>query len=308
MTTAPRTRFDHTLVQPPETGLDRLVRWAVLLLALTWVRSAGAEVRIEGLSGRPPDRISIFTVRGEGISTPLISFQEKARQEVEAHLHAQVVSMAEMFTRGDLSFSAMADCRGDADCFADLIGAAVDARYLLVITASLIADSKLVGARLIDLEKRAVVGESLGEVEGAFAEAVPARIREAVPEDWWDPFGSLAIEASTPGVQLTVNGRVVGMSPIDELAYLLPGTYRVEGTKQGFLAAAQMVTVARGEKAKVSLMLEPEPEPASSLWILWVGIGAAVVAGGAVTAAVLLRSGDDGPASFCTAPGGAGCP
>lgn len=283
------------------------MRWAVLLFALTWARPAGAEIRIDGLSGRPPDRISIFTVRGKGITTPLITFQEKARQEVEAHLHARVVSMEEMFTRGDLSFSGMVDCRGDADCFADLIGATVDARYLLVITASLIADTKLVGARIIDLKERTVVGEALSEVEGAFVEAVPARIREAVPEDWWDPFGSLTIEASTPGVQLTVNGRVVGMSPIDELAYLLPGTYRVEGTKKGFLDAAQTVTVARGEQAKVSIALEAEPEPASSLWILWVGIGAAVVAGGAVTAAVLLTK-EDGPASFCTAPGGLGCP
>ena len=56
-------------------------RWAIALLFTFVASTAHAQIRIEGLSERPPDRISIFTVKDEGIQTPLISFQEIAREE-----------------------------------------------------------------------------------------------------------------------------------------------------------------------------------------------------------------------------------
>jgi hypothetical protein len=278
-----------------------------MMPVLALVLLAG-QVRVEGLSDRAPDRISIFTVRDKGIATPLIAFQEKAREEVEAHLHAQLVSMDEMFTRGDLSYQAMVDCRGDPACFAKLIGGAVDARYLLVITASMIADARLLGARLIDLSERNVVGEALGEIgESAdFVDEVPSRIKSAVPEGWWDPFGSLVIEVNEAGAQLTVNDRVVGLSPIGSLGYLLPGQYVVRAQKEGFTPFEASAEVSRGASARITIALAPVASESNSLWWLWTGIAVLAVAGGATALAFALR-GDDSPASFCTAPDPSRC-
>lgn len=281
------------------------MRWAG---ALSLFAAVPAEVRVEGLSDRPPDRISIFTVRDEGIHTPLIAFQERARQEVEAHLHAQIVSMDEMFTRGDLSFKAMVDCRGDAGCFSKLLGAAVDARYLLVIIASGGDEGGIVGARIVDLEEKKVAGESLAEVPrgGDLVEAVPARIRAAVPAEWWDPFGSLEVDVGEAGAQLAVKGRIIGMSPIGSITYLLPGSYEITATKVGFLPAKVTGVVERGKVSKVSITLEPEP--ADSTWAIWVGVAAGVVVvGGATALAVVFATRDSEPPSFCTAPSGVGC-
>jgi hypothetical protein len=58
----------------------------------------------------------------------------------------------------------MVECKGDPACFAERLRGTVDARYLLVITASQLDEVRLVGARLIDLSERKVIGEEVAEV------------------------------------------------------------------------------------------------------------------------------------------------
>src|SRR5205807_506755 len=123
----------------------------------------------------------------------------------------------------------IADCKGDPACLQRLVGA-VDAKYVFVITASLIGEARVVGSRLIDLVQLKVLGEAVDEVPSSanLLDAVQQRIHDSVPAELWDPFGMLAIGVSQPGAEISVNGRIVGMSPIAKLAYLPPGDYKVE--------------------------------------------------------------------------------
>lgn len=267
-----------------------------------------APTRIDGLSARNPDQLLIFTVRGQGMLTPLVAFQERARAEVEAHMHVRVLSMDETLARGGAEFqNALAACRGEPQCLSKLVGK-VDAKYLLVITANVLGDTRIVGSRLIDLAALTVLGEAVDEVGASsnVLDAIPARIKASIPADLWDPFGSLAIQVSEPGAQVRVNGRPAGISPIPPLQYLIPGVYKVEAERAGFKPATATATVERLKPAQVTLALE-EAESESSSWILWVGIGAVVIAGAAAATAVAL-SADSGDPTFCSSPRADLCP
>jgi hypothetical protein len=282
---------------------------ASLALALLASPSAGlAQVRVPGLNGTEPARISIYTVRGPGVSTPLIAFQERARQVLEAHVDIEIVSMDEMLARGGAALQRkLAGCQGEPRCFASLLGRTVDANQLLLITATLVGDVRLVGARLIDLAEQRTLGEAIDPVPGdaTFLDALPERIRASVPAERWDPFGTLELGASTPGARLEVAGRVVGMSPLGPLPYLLPGEYEVAATKDGFLPSAAKVAVRRGEVTRVGLELVERREEGGRGWLVWTGLG--VLAAGAAVAGALLAGADAGEPTFCSATSASAC-
>jgi hypothetical protein len=231
----------------------------------------------------------------------LVAFQERARAEVEAHMHVRVLSMDETLARGGAEFqNALADCRGEPRCLSRLVGK-VDAKYLLVITATVLGDTRIVGSRLIDLSALVVLGEAVDEVAPSsnVLDSVPVRIKASIPAELWDPFGSLTIAVNEPGAQLSVNGRPVGLSPIRPLGYLTPGEYKIDATKEGFKPAQATAVIERLKPAQVSLTLE-EVDSGGSSWILWAGLGLLVVAGAATAGAIAL-SGDGGDPTFCTA-------
>lgn len=288
-------------------------RWLGLLCFLSSAPAGAQTYRAVGISGVEPDRTAIFTVRGPGVGTPLVAFQERARQTVEARMNAEVVSMDETLARGGPAFQKkLAACQGEPKCFSELLGSTLDARYLVVITASLLGDVRLLGVRLVDLSEKKVLGEAIDEVAGAqtFLDVIPDRIRASVPADRWDPFGNLEIKVNEPGAQITVNGHIVGLSPLEGGTSLLPGEYRVSVSKKGFEPTPeQTLKVERGGQGALNFELKalPGAEKGSSVW-LWVGLGAAVVAGGAAAAYFGLSGGSEVPPTFCSASSPGQCP
>lgn len=271
-------------------------------------QASGAPIRVEGIGGVAPDRIAIFTVRGAGISTPLIAFQDRARRLLEAHMHAEIVSLHETLSRGGVDLNRqLVACQADPKCYADLLGR-LDARYLLVLSATRVEDLRLAGARLIDLRDLRILGESIEEVRAdrTLLDALDARIQACVPAARWDPFGLLEIRADQAGAQIAVQGRIVGLSPVPRIGYLMPTTYEVTARKAGFETARARATVEQGGIAQVDLTLHPVPEPSSSSTWIWVGAGAAVVVAATVATVLVVSSGGGDP-SFCSSPDPAAC-
>lgn len=282
----------------------------VIATALVAVPEAKAQVRVPGLSTRPPDRVAIYTVKGRGVTLPFIAFQERARRTVEAHMHAEIVSMDEALARGgpDLP-KRLSACQGDPRCFTRELSSTLDARYLLVITASRVGRTRLVGARLLDLSARTVLGESIAEVprRKIYTDAVPDRIRASVPADRWDPFGRVSVAVDQAGAQILINGRIIGLSPIDSVAALLPGVYRITAEKNGYLPVSRNVEIVRGRETKVGLTMKAQQDEsnATTWWVVGGTLGAAVVATAIVLGVVFGNPGED--PSFCSAPDPAGC-
>lgn len=276
---------------------------ASTLLAAAAV-SARADIRLDNLGARAPDRILVFVARGEGVRTPVVAFQERARQIIEEHMYARVISMEESFVRGGAELQRqLQECRGDDRCYARLVGA-VEAGYLLVVTAAPVGDATIVGARFIDLGAATALGNAVDTVpDGSDVLSVlPSRIQASVPADMWDPFGWLAVSASADGAEITIDGRVVGVTPLDRIGHLLPGSYQVAASKPGHAPASLDVTVERAKEASAALVL-PVEESGSSWW-LWTIVGA-VAAAGAATAVALAVSGGD--RVLCSSPDPSAC-
>lgn len=266
-------------------------------------------IRVDGLSAAPRDRIAIYTVRGDGVSTPLIAFQERARRLLEAHMHAEIVSMRETLVRGGPELNKkLAGCQADPKCYSDLLGRTLDARYLLVLTATRLDELRLAGGRLLDLQALQSLGESIEEVpsDQSYLDAIDRRVEACIPKERWDPFGSLSVTSEPPGAQVAVQGRVIGLTPLPQVGYLLPGTYEVGVRKSGFEPQSTSVEVRQGEVAQAILQMDPLPEADSNGWMIWAGVGAAAVVAATVVTVVLVTAGG-GEASFCSAPDPAAC-
>lgn len=277
-----------------------LIGLGILLCAGARPASAEGDLRVDGLGGRAPERILVLVVRGEGINVPAVSFQEVARHAIEEHMHARVVSLEEAFVRGGESLQQrLAECKGADSCYARLAGS-VEAAYLLVITASHVGSFDVVGARLLDLGMVSPIGNAVDPVplDADILGVVPDRIRAAVPPAMWDPFGGLVVRADQPGAEISVNNKIVGVTPLDRIAFLLPGNYKVAAQKAGFVRSESEVLVERGADAQVGLTLVPE-EGEGLAWWVWALIGGAVVGGAA--AAIGVAAGNGERYSLCSA-------
>lgn len=259
---------------------------------------AFADMNGDKLNDRPADRVVVFVVRGEGVTQPITQFQEAARDVLEQHMYVRASIDDSLALQKQL-----AACRGDDACYARLVGSA-NATYLLVLAISQVGDRTAVGARFIDLAAVSALGSSVDAVPAG--EDVIAKlkdgIRKAVPAQMWDPFGRLTIIASVEGAEVTVNGRVIGVAPVDVIGRLLPGRYEVGSSKLGFTPASVQAAVERGRHAEARVTLQPAES--GSTWWIWAVVGVVAVAG-AATAIGLATSGGD--PDFCSSPDIAQC-
>jgi tetratricopeptide (TPR) repeat protein len=112
----------------------------------------------------------------------------------------------------------------------------------------------------------------------------------------------LRIEVDVPGAEVLIDDEIVGTAPLADPVYLAPGPHVIVGRHPDHGSVRREVTLASDTEESVSLALAapvgpgpgPGPGPAveeeegiASQWWFWTIIGE-VVAGGAVTAGVLL--------------------
>ncbi len=270
-------------------------------LALPALAEQDGPLRIDGLASRAPDRILVFVVRSDGIEIPVVSFLDVVRRTIDAHMHARVVSMEEAFVRaGDSLQRRLAECKGDDGCYARLAGS-VEARYLLVVSATRVGELEVVGARMLDLSAVAPIGNAIDPLAPGMdmLEALPSRIQAAVPADLWDPFGAIVVRVDQPGAEVTVNGKVIGVTPFDKIGFLLPATYRVTAAKAGFVRAEAETTVLRGEDAQLAFTMVEEDNELMPWWA-WTLIGVGVAAGAGLGIGLAVSGG--GPTAVCSVP------
>ena len=91
--------------------------------------------------------------------------------------------------------------------------------------------------------------------------------------------------------QVTVDGRPAGMTPLGAAIDITAGTHLVAVAKNGFKAHTEEVELARDERKELVVHLAPSGQRVAA-YSLFVGGGAALLAGGAFTIAALKRQGD----------------
>jgi PEGA domain len=69
--------------------------------------------------------------------------------------------------------------------------------------------------------------------------------------------GALRVKVNIDGAEVAVNGRAIGMAPVDDEVFVEVGTVSVSARREGYVTAVQSITVAKGEAREVSVTLAP---------------------------------------------------
>lgn len=118
-----------------------------------------------------------------------------------------------------------------------------------------------------------------------------------------DAKGVLTVRASSGAATVSIDGQPVGSTPLE--VRLDPGEHRLSARADGFEPTDTAVVVADGEHKTLDLTLRAKPSVLSRWWF-WTAIGAGLVAGGAVTYALVTErkpgSGDNFAPSRVSGP------
>jgi hypothetical protein len=75
---------------------------------------------------------------------------------------------------------------------------------------------------------------------------------------------SVTIRVSSPGAKVLIDGREVGLTPLDGEVFVEPGTHAIEAKLAGYAEAKQTIEAVKGGAQEMSLMLTPVAQAASA--------------------------------------------
>ena len=95
--------------------------------------------------------------------------------------------------------------------------------------------------------------------------------------------GTLVVDCTQPGVEVTLDGKSLLTCPGNETRRLTPGPHQVVGKKHGMLTRTAEIVVLGGKQEKLTLSLEPLTARGKlthrwSTWVPWTVLGGGVVA------------------------------
>ena len=150
----------------------------------------------------------------------------------------------------------------------------------------------------IDAASGRVTGTPISAVLSAGSidkDKIDGWMRRLYPPEVFNRFGTITITANVEGAVISINGKVVGETPLDgPLKMPALKSYRVQLTKAGRVPFAARIDVVPDSTVEVNAEL-PEAQVATpwyKRWYPWAILGA-VVAGGAIGAAVYVTRPDE---------------
>lgn len=97
--------------------------------------------------------------------------------------------------------------------------------------------------------------------------------------------GLLSIRTSVPGADVVVDGRSLGVAPVE--TFVPAGAHRIAAWHADWQKTETTTTIAVGERKELTLSLKEAG--ITSKWWFWAGIGAVVVTGAVVTTVLLTE-------------------
>lgn len=98
--------------------------------------------------------------------------------------------------------------------------------------------------------------------------------------------GILTVKSPVAGASVWIDGQPAGTTPAE--ATLTPGSHKVRLERAGYEDAEVTAVVVVGDRREVEVLLA-EKAGITRKWWFWTGIGAVVVTGAAITAALLIE-------------------
>jgi hypothetical protein len=126
----------------------------------------------------------------------------------------------------------------------------------LLVKASAIKPTPKVLANLAQVEIE--LGEYVGAATHANQALVGLGKNATVQTDLTkakEHIGTVAVFFNVEGVEVTVDGAVIGTSPITSPVFLEPGTHKVAASKVGYAWQERNLTISKGEELRVDMQL-----------------------------------------------------
>jgi len=181
----------------------------------------------------------------------------------------------------------MIGCTDDSGCMAELAGA-LDSDRLLSGSLTILERTSLVTVRLIEVKKTRtlarVTATLLDATEPELVDAARRLGHEALTGRKLDTSGVLRVAVDRRGATVTLDGKALGESPLEESPRVLEGPHTIIVQKPGYVRWSTTVQVAAGQTVPVEVDLVPiqllGEAARSRLWTWgWVSSGVAAAAG-----------------------------
>ncbi|MEL7304700.1 MAG: PEGA domain-containing protein [Myxococcota bacterium] len=236
-----------------------------LVFATTLGATSGAAHSSTDVSTRADDRIVLL-----GRLTALGSTSESAAAtervlvaELEGLLGSRLRRTDDLRSISDDVRSAVDDCKDESSCLLE-IAAAVGWDSLLLGNVAGLGDQRVITLRHLDARSGKEIGRQSVQASGEERELI-VQIRGAVvkllaPERY---VGMVRFEVSQPGVQIMVDGELVGSAPLSNpVVPLSVGRHAIEANGSGLVPFSEMIDVRYGEERTITISL-----PANTVFV-----------------------------------------
>lgn len=263
-----------------------------LFLLSLLTAAGGAEVpAFRPVSQPPPEPLPGYE---QVVMMPLSSLgsAEQARRavqqilvrEVRKLLQQRLLAPKQLAERHPRIATLTASCRGDVGCLLEVVGArGLDG--LMVGNVAGLGENRAINLKLYDVTEADVVRTTSEKASGEEKELI-RRIRKAAVEILAPAryTGTLVLDAKQPQVQISLDGKLLGTTPLAESRYAVPvGQHAIEATGDGRVPFESMIEIAYGETKPITIRLPKNQllvggdTPYYARWWTWVLAGVGVV-------------------------------
>jgi hypothetical protein len=232
--------------------------------------------------GEERRRAAVLEYRGGVDKAPDLAAALADRLKKTAAL--EVFDLAEVRRRNPRVDAEIAKCAGDVECTARA-GVKLSVDEVLLVAMSQLGDL-VVNIQRIDSVTGKVTGAPLSAVLSASRAVDEAQIdawlHQLYGPEVFKRYGYISVIANVEGAVVTINGKVMGETPLDgKLRVLAPRNYKVSLTKKDrvpFTARLDVVPDATQE-VRAEMPEATQKTPWYKRWYPWAIVGGAVAAG-----------------------------
>ncbi|RME23139.1 MAG: PEGA domain-containing protein [Deltaproteobacteria bacterium] len=245
----------------------------LLAFVTTMVTAAGATGAEQGVQ-----KVALWRLRALGIAPQVVDTIRKVFEGELGRLDG--VSLVDPSGVGRLleDNPELAACTAQAECLARA-GKLLGAELVIGAVVGLLDTDYSLDAKLVDVrtgrELRRITRSWQGTGDELVAAARELAVRLLRPEAYK---GQLVVEANTDGVEIHVDGAMLGKTPLEGPLLLSPGVHAVRLQAEGYRAVERLVEVPFGQAVRLEVDLEPlriaqHMELSRDTWQLGIAVG-----------------------------------
>ena len=244
-------------------------------------------------------KIAIMDFQASGVDANLSrNISDVVAAELKQFKQLQIIGRQEIAAM--LKFEETRQGMGCEDdrCFVE-IGNALGVGFLVVGNIGLVADTYILGIKVINMRKTEIIGREQEQFKGPAEELLPAA-RFAVRRLFGVPYegeGLLKLTVSEEEAKVNMGETELGLYPKLKIPEVLQaGKYRITVEKEDFYPISRDIYVEPARQTQAQFVMEELPPKWYKTWWFWTIIGT-VVAGGITTGVVLGTMEASGPNS-----------